>query len=281
VLTGLTPGKTYEYQAVCDEAPAATCTLTTEAALQLPNASFEEWARFKSGNDTKDVLHIASDAASMFWDSGNHGSATLNKEVTEQASDKVHSGQYSAKLCSQFVGISVMGKFAAGNLFVGRYLETLGTNGVLGWGRPFSSRPKALRVWVHYTPGTVEYVHDKAPDIVKDQPDKGIIYIAIVDNTKTDYSSNKCQGEKWPCIVNTKTSELFNKDGDNVIAYGEHVFTEATAGSDLVQVEIPLDYRRTDAKAENIIITCSASKGGDYFAGGNSVMYLDDFELVY
>lgn len=276
VLTGLKPGTTYEYQAVCTGFEASVARFTTEEALQVPNANMEDWTSAKCLNDRKAVLIPASSEADMFWDSGNHGSATMSKEVTQQATDKVHSGQYSAKLCSQFVGVGSLGKFAAGNLFVGKYLKTDGTDGILGWGRPFTSRPTALRVWVHYTPGTVNYTNTNVADIVKGEPDKGIIYVAIVDDSKKDF-----EGTSWPAVVKTKTAELFHKTDGNVIGYGEKVFTEATAGSDLVMVEIPISYTRTDLKASNIIITCSASKGGDYFAGGDSVMYLDDFELVY
>ena len=49
----------------------------------------------------------------------------------------------------------------------------------------------------------------------------------------------------------------------------------------MVPFEITLDYRTEDVKACNIILTISASKGGDYFTGGPSVMYVDDLELVY
>ena len=276
VLTGLKPGTTYEYQAVCTGFESSIARFTTEEALQLKNASLEEWTSAKCMNDKKNVLIPAASEADMFWDSGNHGSATMSKEVTQQATDKVHSGQYSAKLSSPFVGVGTIGKFAAGNLFVGKYLKTDGTDGILGWGRPFTSRPTALRVWVHYTPGTVEYVNSNVSDIVKGQPDKGIIYVAIVDG-----STKEAEGTSWPVVVKTKSAELFHKTDSNVIGYGEKVFTEATAGSDLVMVEIPIAYTRTDLKASNIIVTCSASKGGDYFAGGDSVMYLDDFELVY
>ena len=88
----------------------------------------------------------------------------------------------------------------------------------------------------------------------------------------------------WPQIVATKDIENygFNPNGANVIAYGEKIFTEAVGGdTSLVQFEIPLNYLRTDIKPSNIIITCSASQYGDYYSGGPSVMYLDDFELVY
>lgn len=272
-VTGLTAGTTYEYRAVCDGYESKPYTFTTEAAAQLPNAGFEEW-----DTSSKAYLVYAS-GGTMFWDSGNHGSSTMNKNVTVPATDKKHSGSYSAKLASQFVGIGSIGKFAAGNLFVGKYLETKGTDGVLGWGRPFTSRPKALRGYVHYTPAAITDRADDAPaEYVKGEMDRGIIYIAIVDNTTTAYNS-----ERYPCIVKTKASErsLFDKNGSNVIAYGEKVFEGATAGSDMVPFEITLDYRTEDVKACNIILTISASKGGDYFTGGPSVMYVDDLELVY
>lgn len=270
-VTGLTAGTTYEYRAVCDGYESKPYTFSTEAAAQLPNAGFEEW-------DTSGKAYLVyASGGTMFWDSGNHGSSTMNKNVTTPSEDKKHSGTYSAKLESQFVGIGSIGKFAAGNLFVGKYLATNGTNGVLGWGRPFTSRPKALRGYVHYTPAKIEYADNDAPaEYVKGEMDRGIIYIAIVDNTKTSYKA-----ESWPCIVNTETKELFDKNDAKVIAYGEKVFEGATSGSDMVPFEITLDYRTEDVKACNIILTASASKGGDYFAGGKSVMYIDDLELVY
>ena len=272
-VTGLTAGTTYEYRAVCDGYESKPYTFSTEAAAQLPNAGFEEW--HTSGK----VDLVYASGGTMFWDSGNHGSSTMNKNVTVAATDKKHSGTYSAKLASQFVGIGSIGKFAAGNLFVGKYLETKGTDGVLGWGRPFTSRPKALRGYVHYTPAAITDVASDAPaEYVKGEMDRGIIYIAIVDNTTTAYNS-----ERYPCVVKTKASErsLFDKNGANVIAYGEKVFEGETAGSDMVPFEITLDYRTEDVKACNIILTISASKGGDYFTGGPSVMYVDDLELVY
>lgn len=270
-VTGLTAGTTYEYRAVCDGYESKPYTFSTEAATQLPNAGFEEW-----DTSSKAYLVYAS-GGTMFWDSGNHGSSTMNKNVTVPATDKKHSGTYSAKLESQFVGIGTIGKFAAGNLFVGKYLATQGTDGVLGWGRPFTSRPKALRGYVHYTPAAITDVASNAPaEYVKGEMDRGIVYIAIVDNTKTAYNS-----ESWPCVVETKTTKLFDKNGSNVIAYGEKVFEGATAGNDMVPFEITLDYRTEDVKACNIILTISASKGGDYFTGGPSVMYVDDLELVY
>lgn len=268
-VDGLTPGTAYQYKAFADDVESPnTCTITTEAAPQLPNASFEEW---QEGSPTL----IYGAGQQMFWDSGNHGSATMNVNLTTPSEDYTHSGKYSARLASQKVaGIA----FAAGNLFIGQYLKTEPIKyGVLGWGRTFTARPKALRGYIKYTPATVT---DGASGYInKGDMDRGIIYMALVDNSTMSYSSFS----GWPQIVATKniSDYSFKKDGANVIAYGEKIFTEATPGSDMIAFEIPLDYKRTDIRPSNIILTISASQFGDYYAGGPSVMYIDDLELVY
>ena len=280
-LTGLEPATGYEAAAYCDGFDSNVIQeFTTEGEPQLPNASFEDWS---TDPNEKNVLIPGVSPSDFYWDSGNHGSITMDKNITEKAEDFHHNGKYSAKLCSQFVGITLfgkpIGKFAAGNIFIGKYLETDGTDGVLGWGRSFTARPKALRVWVKYTPAAVTDVDNNNPDgVAEGDMDRGIVYIALVDNTKSDY-----KGEKWPVIVKTKSSDrsLFDKNGNQVIAYGEHVFTEATPGDGLVEVVIPIDYKRTDVRPSNIVMVASASKMGDYFTGGPSVMYLDDVELIY
>lgn len=278
-IKGLSPNKTYEYRVAVDVEGKDTwysdiMTVTTANGPQLPNAGFEEWQT----NSAPYLIY--SSGGSMFWDSGNHGSATMSKNVTSSDETIKNSGKYSAKLASQFVGVGALGKFAAGNLFIGEYLATLGTNGVLGWGRTFNGRPTKLKGYVRYEPVAITNVDKNAPaEYVKGEMDKGIIYIALMDDNLYEYD-----GKKYPVIVNTKTQEFFEKDGkhkDHVIAYGEMVFSEATQGSGMVEFTINLDYRSTDIPSY-IVITASASKGGDYFTGGSgSNMWLDDLELIY
>ena len=272
-VTGLTPGTKYEYVTACDGYESSDVkSFTTQAAATIPNGDFETW------NTSGKAYLLAADESSMFWDSGNHGSATMNKNITQPESAIKHGGNYSAKLQSQFVGIGSIGKFAAGNAFVGKYLATEGTDGVLGWGRPFTSRPAALKVYVKYTPGTVAYTSGDVPGVAKGDKDKGIIYLALLDGTTQSYNSYS-----FPVIVKTKAStrQLFDKNASNVIAYGEKIFTEATSGEGLIEVTIPLDYKKTNVIPSNLMIVCSASKDGDYFVGGNSVMYIDDMTFVY
>lgn len=275
-IEDLAPATTYEYAVICDQLPTVVSpmTFTTEAATQLPNSSFE---KYSTGSDKAIVFYASGE--DMFWDSGNHGSVTMREtQVTTPSTDYVAAGSYSLKLESQFVGLGLIGKFAAGNLFVGQFLGTENTTyGILGWGRPWTTRPKALKGYIKYTPGIVNY--SETDKIKEGATDQGIIYIALLDDSKMSYGSYS----GWPQIVATKDTDnyLFNSNGANVIAYGEKVFTEATDGNVMVEFEIPLTYSRTDIIPSNIIVTCSASRYGDYYSGGPSVMYIDNFELVY
>ena len=269
-LTNLLPNSTYEFAAVYDSFTASVKMFMTKAYPTIPNGGFESWC-----TASDNAIMASASATDYFWDSGNHGSITMSKNVTTSDSSIKHSGTYSAKLASQFVGMLGMGKFAAGNLFVGKFIGTVGTNGILGWGRTFdnSVTPKALKGYVKYKPVTVDYSETSA--MPKGNMDQGIIYIALVTDAMQTYND-----EKWPCIVKTKEKEFFDPTGSNVIWYGEKVFEE-TSGDGMVEFNIPLNAVNSGTWY-NIIIVCSASRYGDYFTGGaGSTMWIDDLELVY
>ena len=283
-IKGLTPGTTYEYQAMDGEqVSSVTCEFTTETEFQPENAGFE----YTSGSSP---IVIYGGGQQMWWDTGNHGSASMGKNVTTPDTSVKHSGNQSILLSSQFVGlVGILGKFAAGNLFAGKYLKTDGTDGVLGWGRPCISRPKALKVWVRYEPGTVD---NGGSYIANGATDQGIIYVAVGDWTGQEGQNDDGGVETWPFVVKTKNSEsLFSTDkgtysGDGTIAYGERVFTEAYKdGTNLKELTIDLDYDNyggVQRKPTSIIIVASASRYGDYFQGSEaSKMWLDDMELIY
>lgn len=278
-ITGLTPGTTYEYQAMDGtQASTVTCEFTTETTFQPENASFE------AVSDSSSIILIHGTGQSTWWDTGNHGSSTMNKNVTTPDTSVKHSGNQSLLLSSQFVGIGIIGKFAAGNLFAGKYLDTEGTDGILGWGRPCTSRPKALKVYVRYEPATVDNGGDY---IANGATDQGIIYVAI-----GDWAGQEANGGTWSFVVRTKkASSLFSTEkgtysGDGIIAYGEKTFEEAyNDGGNMKELTINLDYDNfggNQRKPTSIIIVASASKYGDYFQGGDgSKMWLDDMELIY
>lgn len=278
VVKGLTPGTTYEYRILEDtKISNIVCEVTTESVFLLDNNSFEYTSR-----DGK-VLRISQNPSNYWWDSGNEGSATLDKDVTYPDTSVKHSGNQSLKLQSQYVGVLSFGKFAAGNLFVGEFLGTEDTYyGILGWGRTCTTRPLALRAWVRYTPGTVDYT--ETDKISKGDKDKGIIYIAVGDWVSDDAD----YGSQWPVVVRTKGPKLFNPKDAGTIGYGEMIFTD-NVGLDesegMKEVIIPLDYDNYGGRTRiptHIIIVASASQYGDYYSGStSSVMWLDDLELIY
>lgn len=264
-LAGLKPGTTYEYQAIADGYVNPNIqTFTTESIFLLSNAGFEEWS-----TNSKGAYIPASGGVVSFWDTGNHGSITMNKNVTEPTESPVHSGSYAARLKSQFVGIGSIGKFAAGNLFAGTFDGTDGTDGILTFGRAFNgSRPVKLRGYVYYHPGSVNY--SSTNDLPKGQTDIGTVYVALTSQQVT---------------VKTKTKELFEPTASYVLAYGAMDFTsDYGSSSALREFEVTLDYRQASqlVRAKYLVIVASASKYGDYFTGSSeSVMVIDDLELVY
>lgn len=266
VVTGLKPSTRYEYQAIADGyVNPNTQTFTTESVFVLPNAGFEIWS-----TNAKGAYIPGADGTVSFWDTGNHGSMTLKKNITFPVEAPVHSGSYAAKLSSQFVGLGSIGKFAAGNLFAGTYDKTVGTSGgELTFGRPFDgSRPVKLRGYVYYHPGTVDY--SETDKLAKGNTDIGSVYVAL--------TSSKV-------AVKTASKELFEPDASYVLAYGAIDFTsDYGSESGLREFEITLDYRTASKlpKDSYLVLVASASKYGDYFTGSSqSVMVIDDLELIY
>ncbi|MDE5628094.1 MAG: DUF4493 domain-containing protein [Muribaculaceae bacterium] len=274
----------YEFAAVSgDYVSAVVEKFTTLDGAQLPNCSFEDWCNTSDG-----VLIPGTDTSNNnnFWDTGNHGSNTMSVQVTQQNTNSLYvaDGKSSAKLRSQFVGVDLgfmkAGKFAAGNIFVGKYLDTEGTDGILGWGKPFDGAPKSVTFYVRYEPGTVvsgnnmgsgEYMPVGATD-------QGMVYVALMDDSSDEREKTY---KEWPIVIRTKTSQLFEKENPHIIAYGEMVFDKATDGSGLVKVTMPLEYR-SDATPSRIVFVASASRYGDYFQGGEgSTLYLDNIHMDY
>lgn len=276
-LKNLKPGTTYEYKSFCDGYDSADIQkFTTEGVFVIDNASFENWSTYSAktllGTKTVILPGAGGDKVASFWGSGNEGGATANKILTDKSTDMVHSGQYSARLASA----SALGIIAAGNIFAGYYVETDGTNGVLKLGREYNgSHPTKVRVYANYRPGgsvTIKGGNESLVDIVKGGTDQGQIYIALTD-------------EPIDIRTNPDNQKLFSTEDSHVLAYGQVTWSEAFGPDGSLQMlEIPFEYfeRAKTTPATHLVIVACASKFGDFFAGSaSSVLYLDDFELVY
>lgn len=257
-LSGLSASTTYKYRVSVDGTAGSEQTFTTVAAVALENGKLENWSQ-----DGKVWNPNAADA-DPFWGTGNPGAASFIGNLTEPTNESI-----SGKAALLETKNAVI-KLGAGNLFTGDF-QLDGLNGLLHFGRPFSSFPTALRLYYKYTSTTINMIGDNVGDLasMKGEPDICHIYIALSDKS-----------EPYEIRNNPDKRQLFDKDDANIIAYGEFSSNQST--SSYKQIEIPLEYRYTNRTPKYIIIVASSSKYGDYYIGGvGSKLWLDEMELVY
>lgn len=285
------PLTAYEIKAFCGEDESETVVRTTEEERQLPNCGLEQWSQPKAP-----WLPFASDAdgnpVEPFWGTGNNGATVLGEKynLTTPVTDLPPGvdGTYSAQLESRYV---VM-KLAAGNLFVGEFVGIRSlSHGIVNFGRPFTQRPTALRLWVKYNRGQITNENDidgvpAGETLDVGDYDTGSIFVALGTWTKEEYGygrDNELFGtDECPVSIDTRVvSTFFNPNGKDVIGYGSMFLDESIP--EWRQITIPIDYRGiTDRKPTHIILTCSASRWGDYFTGSrDSKMWVDEIELLY
>lgn len=255
---------------------------------QVSNAGFEIWS------GSAPLLPYASEA-DQWWDTGNHGAATLGGNVTTHVSDPRpgSTGTKAACLDSQFVGLGSLGKFAAGNLFIGKYGGTNGTNGVIAFGKPFdfAHRPRQLTFWYKGTVGTIDRSDGNiAPPVGKGDTDVAQVYIClckmtgphIIDTRDKDTFFDPASTTVSYCTGEINKSSKNDRTDGRIIAYG--LWENQVSSAGWTKITVPLIYHEEweGDVPTYLMLTASASKYGDYFAGSTgSVMYLDDFELVY
>jgi len=262
LLRNLNPLTRYVARAYSDSEYGEEVEFTTGSILQVPDSSLDEWS--KSGK----IWNPWSEGGTPYWDTGNKGATTLGESNTVPTEDTSTGTGLAAKLETRFVGIGTIGKLAAGNIFVGRYVKTDGTNGILSFGRPFAERPTKLRGYLKYKSATVSHSSSEF-SYLKGEPDTCIVWCALIDSP-----------EPFEIRTNPSNRHLFNPEGPEVVAYGN--FQSGESIPDYIPFEFNLEYTSTDRVPKYILIVASASKYGDYFTGGNgSVLYLDDLELLY
>ena len=130
---------------------------------------------------------------------------------------------------------------------------------------------------------TVKKGNEGYVEITSGGTDQGQIYIALTTapiEIRTDPSNRKL----FPSSATNEDGKP-SEDYDKVIAYGQVTWKEAFGPDGALQeIDIPFVYNdraRTTAPVY-LVLVASASKFGDFFCGSSSsVMYLDDFELIY
>ena len=297
-LRGLTPSTEYTYNLVLDdEVVGEPLTFTTEAAPAIPNGSFE-YASLVAGESYYkfyDPSCGVAEGQTMFWGSGNgegdegvNGSASMGITITYiDTADKVHGNQSIKAQTSSMVGM-----LAAGNIFTGQFMGLVGTSGgIVNFGRPWTSRPSALKLYCKYSTGLINIVNNNNLGVSKSDYDRAQVKIAIGTWPYKTYGGTK----ESPVQVNTTDESTFVDffTDNNTIANGELIIYNdgysinkgakvSKTTSEWVEYTIPLDYRKLSTYPTHIVVSCAASQFGDYFTGyDQSALWIDAVELIY
>ena len=297
-LTGLAPQTKYTYALCIDDVQIGEpMTFTTEAAPNFPNASFEYVSKVTGNNYYKfyDPNCGVEEGMKMFWGSGNgegpdgvNGSANMNIVITDvDTSTKIDGNQSVVAQTSSMVGM-----LAAGNLFAGQFVGLVGTSGgIVNFGRPWSSRPTAMRIWCKYETGLINILNNNNLGVTKSDYDRAQIKVAIGTWDYKKYGGSK----ESPVQINTTDESTFVDyytdpstiaNGD-VIIYKEgysinkgELITADTTG--WIEYVIPLEYHNLNAYPTHIVVSCAASQFGDYFTGYDKTkLWIDAVELIY
>ncbi|MDE6206857.1 MAG: PCMD domain-containing protein [Muribaculaceae bacterium] len=258
----LSPSTAYQARVMSDGMYGEVIDFTTGTEAQMPNSDFEYWWL------NKKVWCPWAEDGTPYWGTGNQGATTLGDSNTTPTDDTPTGSGWAARLETRFVGIGRLGKIAAGNIFVGSYVRTDGTNGILSFGRDFAEHPTKLRGQFKYNPVAISHASDEMKSLVG-QPDTCVVWIALIDSS-----------EPFELRTNPSNRRLFDPNADDVVAYG--IMQTAQNVASWSPFEVELKYNSTSRRPRYILVTGSASKYGDYFTGGDgSTLYLDDLELGY
>ncbi len=283
-IQDLAPATAYEYFAYSGAEMSETEEFTTDPARQFPNNSFEIFSKVTGNSYYKwyDPSSIEEEGRNIWWASGNgegpdgvNGTGSLGIVLTYPDGDQKMDGNWSVRCESK----NFAGLLACGNLFTGRFAGLEGTTGgSVNYGRPWTTRPHKLRLWMKYISKPVHLIK-KMPvgENVKDgDPDRCEIAVSV-----GNWDYRKMGGvPDSPVYVNTSKGRYYNTNSDGIIAFGHLVLGESTDG--WRQVDIELEYRSLTERPTHIIVTCASSYLGDYLTGAEgSTLWIDKMELVY
>lgn len=261
----LQPLTEYVVRSVSGDNYGNEMVVTTQGIADIPGGDFEEWHE----NSSKSNMWCPwSENGERYWDTGNGGSITLGQNLTTPT-DHTPTGVGLAARCeTRYVNLLGIGKLGAGSIFVGDYVRTDGTNGVLAFGRQWNLRPTILKGYFQYNAATIDYASNEMAHL-KGRPDSCHIYVAVTDWTAP-----------YEIRTNPKNRQIFDKNASFVIGYGELVYSGKM--DDYEPFEIKLNYKDTSKIPTYLQITCCASKYGDYFTGGaGSLLYVDNFSFSF
>jgi len=238
---------------------------------QLYNMSFDLW----SPDPQLSALNIycpygedATEEEQVVWGNADKTLAAFGyPTISPEWEFLAVPGEGKAALRLQTQGIDMLKKLAAGSLFTGQpgKIDILKMTAELKWGIPFTARPKYLEGYVCYQPKTIDYAESPHEDMLGKQ-DKGAVIVILSD------------WEEQRSI--TPPDDMIDYENDpSIIGFGKAVFEKDMTEYEKFRLDI--EYR-SDRTPTMITIVTTSSSLGDHFTGASgSVIYFDEFKLLY
>ncbi len=186
-----------------------------------------------------------SSASNNWWATGNEGltGSPVNQSSNTTPEDVIVIKGRAARLESHSISFFLSPiKFAAGNLFLGTYKTNISDPiKSVTLGRPFTGRPDQLKGYYYYKPA--------------------------------DYNGGKDYCHIYISLEN-------RSNGTTVVGYGE-LKSNRTDMTGYESFTIDVNYS-SDLPVTDVIIIATSSVDGANFKGGvGSLLYVDEFEIVY
>lgn len=211
----------------------------------IPNLSFEQWHQSGSGNTI--CYYPNTSGGNSYWGTGNEGttmSPVSQRSVTKPEDVIVIKGRAIRMESDKISFLLSPVKFAAGNLFTGSYKTNMTDPAAsVTFGRPFAGRPDQLTGYYYYRPaGYSGGVNGM-----------DLCHIYII---------------------------LENRSGSTTrVAYGELLDYRTMDGYEPFTIDI--NYTSSLPVTHVTLSVTSSRDGGNFNGGVGSVLYVDEFKILY
>ena len=280
-ILGLSAASDYDVRVVSSHEASAVKSCRTEPEVQLYNNDFETWS---GSGDFYYPYPANATAEQRIWDNANKGmeqysSFGIKGNTSRVSGDNQSVSGYGVKMESIYAQI----KFAAGNLYTGKFNGLVGTKGAdLDWGVPFTSRPLGVSVYYRYSAATINYATSAYADLKGKEKDKCQVLIVLQDVGRpykvvpTTFNGASING---PTLDENQTFCDLSVH-ESVVARGIRNYDD-TNGK-MQKVVLPFEYRSTTRIPTHAVVTFTSSYLGDYFTGGEgSTMWVDELKYIY
>ncbi|MDR2882810.1 MAG: PCMD domain-containing protein [Alistipes sp.] len=287
-----------------------TAARRIDTARPLPNGGFENWHRanrLTSGgapNPDGRVWNPWPEGGVLgdtrWWDTGNEGVTIM--PTIPSISTPTDPGQGcpanpDGRAARLETTMAVL-KAAGGNIYFGKFGGLNGMDAICEMGHPWQSKPRGLKGWYKYFPQPIDQVHGSYVGLHPSGFSKGE-WMGKMDSLHVSVALwASPDGADVPFTVNTAPRAYVDitRDSEGVIAWGSFISGEEQA--EWREFSLTLDYLMPEYKGATplpantrLIVQATSSKHCNYFIAGTSgggpdgttgsLMYVDEFELVY